>query len=73
MELHLVEWQAKLSLLYHVKHLDLSLKTIMREIPLTIEPELEKEKHKVDDAVTVDRKHNNNDIQRSKEEDKQQP
>ena len=44
----------------------------MREIPLTIEPELEKEKHKVDDAVTVDRKHNNNDIQRSKEEDKQQ-
>ena len=34
-------------------------------------PGLEKEKRKVDDAVTVDRKHNN-DIQRSEEEDKQQ-
>ncbi len=39
----------------------------------SIKPELEKEKHKVDDAVTVDRKHTNNDIQRSEEEDKQQP
>jgi len=31
------------------------------------DPKLEKEKHKVDDAVTVDKKHrdNNNDIQRS--------
>jgi hypothetical protein len=36
---------------------------------LSIEPELEK--HKVDDAVTVDKKHSN-DIQRSEEEDKQQ-
>jgi hypothetical protein len=35
----------------------------------SIEPELEK--HKVDDAVTVDKKHSN-DIQRSEEEDKQQ-
>jgi hypothetical protein len=36
----------------------------------SIKPELEK--HKVDDAVTVDKKHrdNNNDIQRSEEEDK---
>jgi hypothetical protein len=35
----------------------------------SIEPKLEK--HKVDDAVTVDRKHsdNNNDIQRSEEEE----
>ena len=36
----------------------------------SIEPELKK--HKINDAVTVDKKHNNNDIQRSKEEDKQQ-
>jgi hypothetical protein len=35
----------------------------------SIEPELEK--HKVDDAVTVDKKQNNNDIQRPEEEDKQ--
>jgi hypothetical protein len=35
------------------------------------DPKLEKEKHKVDDAVTVDKKHNNNDIQRSEEEVKQ--
>jgi hypothetical protein len=34
--------------------------------------EFELEKHKVDDAVTVDKKHSNNDIQRSEEEDKQQ-
>jgi hypothetical protein len=32
---------------------------------------LEKEKHKVDDAVTVDKKHSN-DIQRSEEEDYKQ-
>ena len=39
----------------------------------TIEPELEKEKHKVDDAVTVDKKRdNNNDIQGSEEEDSKQ-
>lgn len=39
-----------------------------------IEPKLKKEKHKVDDAVTVYKKHsdNNNDIQRSEEEGKQQ-
>jgi signal peptidase I len=37
----------------------------------SMEPELEK--HKVDDAVTVDKKRdNNNDIQRPEEEDKQQ-
>jgi hypothetical protein len=36
----------------------------------SIEPELEK--HKVDDAVTVDKKHSNHDIQGSEEEDKQQ-
>jgi hypothetical protein len=37
----------------------------------SIEPELEK--HKVDDAVTVDKKRdNNNDIQRSEEEDNKQ-
>ena len=35
----------------------------------SIEPELEK--HKVNDNVTVDRKHSN-DIQRSEEENKQQ-
>ena len=35
----------------------------------SIEPELEK--HKVDDAVTVNKKHSN-DIQGSEEEDKQQ-
>ena len=40
---------------------------------ISIEPELEKEKHKVDDAVTVDKKRdNNNDIQRSEEENNQQ-
>jgi len=33
-------------------------------------PELEKEKYKVDDAVTVYKKHSN-DIQRSEKEDKQ--
>jgi hypothetical protein len=31
-------------------------------------PEPEKEKYKVDDAVTVDKKHSNNDIQRSEED-----
>ena len=38
----------------------------------SIEPELEK--HKVDDVVTVDKKHNdnNNDIQRSEEENSKQ-
>ena len=36
---------------------------------ISIEPELEKEKYKVDDDVTVDKKHSN-DIQRSEEEDK---
>ena len=36
----------------------------------SIEPELEK--HKVDDVVTVDKKHSNNDIQRSEKENKQQ-
>jgi hypothetical protein len=30
------------------------------------------EKYKVDDSVTVDKKHSNNDIQGSKEDDKQQ-
>jgi hypothetical protein len=29
-------------------------------------------KHKIDDAVTVDKKHSNNDIQRSEEEDNKQ-
>ena len=39
----------------------------------SIEPKLEKGKHnKVDDAVTVDKKHSNNDIQRSEEENNQQ-
>jgi len=38
---------------------------------ISIEPELEK--HKVDDAVTVDKKRdNNNDFQRSEEENNQQ-
>jgi hypothetical protein len=37
-----------------------------------IEPKLKKEKHKVDDSVTVNKKHSNNDIQGSEEEDKQQ-
>ena len=36
-----------------------------------IEPKLKKEKHKVDDSVTVNKKHSN-DIQGSEEEDKQQ-
>jgi hypothetical protein len=39
---------------------------------ISIEPELEKEKYKVDDAVTVDKKHSNNDIQGSEEEDNKQ-
>jgi hypothetical protein len=39
---------------------------------ISIEAELEKEKHKVDDAVTVDKKHSNNDIQRPEEEDRLQ-
>jgi hypothetical protein len=40
---------------------------------ISTEPKLEKEKHKVDDDVTVDKKRdNNNDIQGSEEEDKQQ-
>jgi hypothetical protein len=39
---------------------------------ISIEPELEKEKYKVDDVVTVDKKHSNNDIQGSEEESKQQ-
>jgi hypothetical protein len=36
----------------------------------SIEPKLKKEKHKVDDGVTVNKKHSN-DIQGSEEEDKQ--
>jgi hypothetical protein len=36
----------------------------------SIKPKLEK--HKVDDDITVDKKHSNNDIQGSEEEDKQQ-
>ena len=40
---------------------------------ISTEPKLEKEKHKVDDDVTVDKKRdNNNDIQGPEEEDKQQ-
>lgn len=35
---------------------------------ISIEPELEKEKYKVDDTVTVDKKHSN-DVQGSEEED----
>ena len=42
---------------------------LMADKSSSIEPELEK--HKVDDAVTVDKKHSNNDIQRPEEEDKQ--
>ena len=38
----------------------------------SIEPKLKKEKHKVDDDVTVDKKQNNNDIQGSEEEDSKQ-
>jgi hypothetical protein len=39
----------------------------------SLEPRIRKEKHKVDDAVTVDKKcDNNNSIQGSEEEDKQQ-
>jgi hypothetical protein len=37
----------------------------------SIEPKLKKEKHKVDDSVTVNKKHSN-DIQGPEEEDKQQ-
>jgi hypothetical protein len=37
----------------------------------SLESELEKEKHKVDDAVTVDKKHSN-DIQGPEEEDYKQ-
>jgi hypothetical protein len=35
---------------------------------LFIKPEPEKEKYKVGDTVTVDKKHSNNDIQRSEED-----
>ena len=38
----------------------------------SIEHKLQKEKHKVDDTVTVDKKHSN-DVQRSEEEDKAAP
>jgi hypothetical protein len=37
-----------------------------------MEPELEKEKYKLDDAVTVDKKHNIIHFQGTEEEDKQQ-
>jgi hypothetical protein len=37
-----------------------------------IEPKLKKEKHKVDDSVTVNKKHSNNDIQRPEKEDNKQ-
>jgi hypothetical protein len=37
-----------------------------------MEPELKKEKHKVDDAVTVDKKHSIIHFQGTEEEDKQQ-
>ena len=44
---------------------------LMADKSSSIEPQ-KSEKHKVDDAVTVDKKHSNNDIQGSEEEDKQQ-
>jgi hypothetical protein len=48
---------------------DDAIKFVSDKSSISIEPELEK--HKVDDTVTVDKKHSN-DIQRSEEEDKQQ-
>jgi hypothetical protein len=48
-----------------------AIRFISNKSSISIEPELEKERHKVDDAVTADKKHSN-DIQRSEEEDKQQ-
>lgn len=49
-----------------------SCKVCIKQSSFSIEPELEKgEKHKVDDTVTVDKKHRN-DIQRPGEENKQQ-
>ena len=46
---------------------------VINFVSYTSSIEAELEKHKVEDVVTVDKKQNNNDIQRSEEEDKQQP
>ena len=57
-----------------VQDLLLNLQFVLNKSSSSLEIELEKEeKHKVDDAVTVDKKHsdNKNDIQRSEEEGKQ--
>jgi hypothetical protein len=51
--------------------LDNDIRFISNKSSISIEPELEKEKHKVDDAVTVDKKHNKNDIQGPEEENRQ--
>jgi hypothetical protein len=53
-----------------VARLYLLPKVCVRQIIIS-RTRIRKEKHKVDDAVTVDKKHSNNDIQRPEEEDKQ--
>jgi hypothetical protein len=47
---------------------DDDIRFISNKSSISIESELEKEKHKVDDDVTVYKKHSNNDIQGSEEE-----
>jgi hypothetical protein len=64
-------YSMKLDLLTNATVVDDGIKFVSDKSCISIEPELEKEKHKVDDAVTVDKKHSN-DFQRAEEEDKQQ-
>jgi hypothetical protein len=52
---------------------DDAIRFVSNKSSSSIKPDLEKEKHKVDDAVTVDKKRdNNNDIQGPEEEDNEQ-
>jgi hypothetical protein len=61
----------KLDLLTNATVVDDAIRFVSDKSSIYIEPKLGKEKHKVDDAVTVDKKHSN-DIQGSKEEDNKQ-
>jgi hypothetical protein len=62
----------KLFLFTHATMVDDAIKFVSDKSSSSTKPELEK--HKVDDAVTVDKKYrdNNNDIQRSEEENNKQ-
>jgi hypothetical protein len=66
-------YSMKLDLLTNATVVDDGIKFVSDKSCISIEPELEKEKHKVDDAVTVGKKHSNNDTQGPEEEDNQQP